>query len=157
MVNWDRSQGDKPEEKSEFWGEHWNKAKEKSMLFLMIMCQLWVAILPVRLLPVAITRWDLCQLNFCQSRALPTKTCSLNRGISLYIYIKSWPRKLLKRHYQTVVESLINICCLRPQVLQSPNRSSDGTHTHGTRRTTHATFQDNVLHHIKSLHGHHYY
>ena len=24
--------------------------------------------------------WDLCQLNFCQSRALPSKTCSLNRG-----------------------------------------------------------------------------
>ena len=29
--------------------------------------------------------WDLCQLNFCQSRALPSKTCSLNRGIGLYI------------------------------------------------------------------------
>ena len=27
--------------------------------------------------------WDLCQLNFCQSRALPSKTCSLNRGIGL--------------------------------------------------------------------------
>ena len=29
--------------------------------------------------------WDLCQLNFCQPRALPSKTCSLNRGIGLQL------------------------------------------------------------------------
>ena len=54
MVNWDWSQGDKPKGISEFWGEHWNEAKEKSMLFRMIMCQLQVPILPVGLLPVTI-------------------------------------------------------------------------------------------------------
>ena len=52
MVNWDWSQGDKPKGKSEFWGEHWNEAKEKSMLFRMIMFQLRVAIPPVGLMPV---------------------------------------------------------------------------------------------------------
>ena len=42
------SQGDQPE----FWGGHWNKAKEKSVCFQMVMCHLPVTILLVGLMPV---------------------------------------------------------------------------------------------------------
>ena len=75
------AKGTKLEGKFKFMDGHWNEDKKKSMLFRMIMCQLQVSILKLDFCRSPFRLWDLCQLYFCQS--LPTKTCSLNRGIGL--------------------------------------------------------------------------
>ena len=46
------AKGANQRKKSEFWGKHLNEAKEKSMLFRMIICQLRAPILPVGLLSI---------------------------------------------------------------------------------------------------------
>ena len=87
MVNWDWSQGDKPEEKSEFWGERWNEAKEKSMLFRMIMWQLPIAIMPVGLLPVAILPVGLMPVELLSIESVSDQGMFFEQGDRLvYLY-----------------------------------------------------------------------
>ena len=63
------------EKKTEFWGEHWNKAKEKSMLFWMIMYYVSIA-------GRHSASWTLTSRTFADKDSA-LGTCSLNRWVGL--------------------------------------------------------------------------
>ena len=80
------AKGDKPQGKSEFWSEHWNEAKEKSMLFRMIMWQLRIAILPVRLLLVSILLVGLMPVELLSIESVTDQDMFFEQGDRLVYY-----------------------------------------------------------------------
>ena len=71
---------------SSLWSNHWNEAKEKSMFFRIFLCHLLFDVWPVGLY---LTSWTFSYKDSAWG------TCSLNRGIGLYIIIYNFIPLLL--------------------------------------------------------------